>query len=334
MLKKILIVIMVALGITVLVFLGLKTYADAHFFDGYDPSVPLNAEVQARKTLNKTQNVFGVECPARYQEEKVYFEARPGERVPTIFTFPLEGKGPFPAIIFLHGSHQEKEFVRKICTPFNEAGFVMIGFDQYMRGERKVEVRLSNLFTVFRERTRKTVHDARRLIDYLETRADIDINRIYLVGASYGAITGTTVVAHDKRIKVAVLVVGGANLHLLAKAPIIRKEIPKWLHPFMGPLIRFTMGAGDPIHTAPQTAGTPVLMQNGTQDSVVIPESGRALYEALGEPKAIQWYDIDHPDIEPDGKAVLKVLQEGLEWLVKQDAKIRKAQEDSTDEAA
>ncbi len=218
--------------------------------------------------------------------------------------------------VLLHGSHQDKRFVNAVSTPFNEAGFAVACFDQYIRGERKVGDGLVNMLVGWRARTWKTVHDAQRLVDYLETRPDVDANRIYLVGASYGAITGTVAVARDKRFKAAALVVGGGDWDTLLASPRLQRELPGWLSPYMPMLGSFLIGPADPVLHAAGTAGTPVLMQNGTNDSVVTPAAGEALYEALGEPKEIRWYPIDHPDIEPDGEKILSLLDDGLEWLV------------------
>jgi poly(3-hydroxybutyrate) depolymerase len=251
----------------------------------------------------------------------VELDARPGERMAAILTLPAVTQKPVPVIVLLHGSHQEKEFVEEICTPFNEAGFAMVCFDQYMRGERSVKGNVLTVACAFRERCWKTVHDTRRLIDYLQTRTDIDGNRIYLVGASYGAIAGTAVLAQENRIKAADLVVGGGNVRLLGSAPEVRRELPHWLLPFAGPLMAFVMGSAEPLVHAPKISGIPVLMQNGSNDGVVIPESGKALFAALPEPKEIRWYPINHPDREPNGQEVLKMLDEGLKWLVEQDAK-------------
>lgn len=306
-------VTLVALG------LALKWNADRNFFHGYDPEHPLHAEVVSKNRVEGTVEAFGIDTPARYRLEKVGFEARPGEKIPTLVALPLEGEGPFPAVVFLHGSHQEKEFIEEICTPFCEAGFAMACFDQYMRGERKVETRPLTAGATFRQRTWKTVHDARRLIDYLVTRDDIAADRIYFCGASYGAITGTTVVAMEPRIQAAVLVVGGGDLSLIVDTPVVKKELPGWLRPLAKPMITFFLGAADPIHYAAGTTGTPVLMQNGENDCVVSPAMGKALFAALGEPKEIRWYPIDHPDREDKGEEVLRMLSEGLDWLREQD---------------
>lgn len=308
---------------------ALKVYGDLHFYDGYSSAIPLNAKTGDWVAVDGEVEAFHVKLPARYRKQSVSFESRPGERVPAVLTLPFEEEpvAPYPTIILLHGSHQEKEFIEDICTPFNEAGFAMICFDQYMRGERKIKGSVLTTMRAFRERCRKTVHDTQRLIDYLETRSDVDPQRIYLIGASYGAITGTVAVAREKRIKAAALVVGGGNFRLLAKAPEVRKELPQWMWPLAGPLMVLAAGAADPVHHAAQTSGTPVIMLNGSKDGVVIPEAGEALFAALGEPKEIRWYPVDHPDREPNGEEVIKMLGDGLAWFVEKDAPHRSSGE-------
>jgi len=132
------------------------------------------------------------------------------------------------------------------------------------------------------------------------------------------------VVAQEKRIRAAALVVGGGNFRILARAPRVRENLSGWMQPLAGLLMTTMAGPGDPVRHAAQTAGTPVLMLNGTNDRVVTPEAGEALYEALGEPKEIRWYPVDHPDQEENGKEVLKMLKDGLAWLLEQDAPYRK----------
>ncbi len=326
MLRRVLVGIVLCLGLCGTGFWAVKGYADRHYYDGYDPNLPLNAVVSDFKPVDGTVEAFGQRLPAHYREQRVEIEARPGERVPALLTMPMEAKDPVPVIVLLHGSDQNKEFVEKICTPFNETGFAMLCFDQYMRGERKVKGNFLTTAIAYRARCWKTVHDARRLIDYLQTRPDISKNRIYLVGASYGAVTGTALLAQEKRIKAADLVVGGGNLRLLAKAPEVRRELPGWLLPFAGPVLAFIVGPAEPVFHAPKTAGIPVLMQNGTNDGVVIPESGKALYAALGDPKELRWYPVNHPDREPKGEEVIKMLGDGLQWLKQQDDKIKGGQ--------
>jgi len=322
MLRNIALVLLFLVVVSVAALLVVKHQADKNFYAGYSADYPLKAEEQEAEPVEGTVKAFGQLLPARYNRQRFSFESEPGERVPALIATPLNPpEAPLPVIILVHGSHQEKEFLEEICTPFNEAGFAMVCFDQYMRGDRKPPEGVFGAAIAFRDRCRKTVHEIQRMIDYLETRPDIDSTRVYLVGASYGAITGTVAVARDKRIRAAVLVVGGGNYRLLSKAPEVREAIPWWVQPLTAPLMILLAGPADPVLHAAETAGTPVLMLNGSKDRVVVPEAGKALYNALGEPKEIRWYPVNHPDREENGKEVIRMLDDGLAWLVEQDKK-------------
>lgn len=302
---------------------GMKAYMDRDFAEHHDAGAPLQAEAGPVEAVEETKEVFGVTVEQRFRRQAFSYEARPGERVPGLLTLPASGAGPFPAVVFVHGSGQRKHFIEEIATPFNEAGFAMASFDQHMRGTRQVAGNWRQGMA-WRERAWKTVADTRRLVDYLETRPDIDPERIYLVGASWGAITGTSVVAQDKRIKAAVLVVGGGDINTMLDAPLIRDNVPRLALALARPVVRYFMGAADPVRHAPRTAPTPVLMQCGSDDQLVSPEAGEALFAALSEPKELRWYPIDHPGIRAgDGPEILRMLDDGLAWIAEQDAALR-----------
>jgi len=197
----------------------------------------------------------------------------------------------------------------------------MACFDQSMQGERKINGGYLQQAIAFRQRPWKTINDGRRLIDYLQTHPDIDPERIYLVGASYGAITGSSLTAFDKRIKAADLVVGGANIRVLLDAPLIKNGVHQpILHWFGKQIVAFIMQPADPMNWVSGTKGTPVLMQNGSIDTLVSPDAGKELYKYLGEPKEIRWYPCDHPGLDKtQAKIVLQILDEGLVWLQAQD---------------
>ncbi len=315
-------------GITILVIiltlLLYKFYADKTYFNEYDPNLALNPQVEEVKEINDEIEVFGIKRPRHFQSIKFSYQSRPGERVPALLVMPIELKGKVPCVIFLHGIGQSKGFIHEIAGPFVDAGFAMASFDQIMQGERKVKGGWFAQAKAFRQRPWKTVNDARRLIDYLQTHPDIDPNRIYLVGASYGAMTGTILTAFEKRIKASILVVGGGNIKLMLDAPAITKNSPRWLHRLAKPIIVFMMKVADPIYYAKGTSPTPLLFLNGAEDTLVTPEAGKILFESAGEPKEIKWYPIDHPGLRnSDGPEIIRMLDEGLEWLVEQDKKVK-----------
>ncbi len=317
----------IVLGSMVLLLFVAKFIADATYFNNYDPSLAFNTNVLEVTDVDKMGEVFGIERPQRFQRMKLQFQSRPGEMIPTLIHWPLDRKGKVPVIVFMHGIGQKKEFIGEISTPFNEAGFAMACFDQIMQGERKVKGALAQA-VAFRQRPWRTINDARRLIDYLCTHPDIDSERIYLVGASYGAITGCTVVAKEERIRAAIMVVGGGNINVLLDAPLIKGEVAKAAHPIVHtlvkPIVRYIMAPADPINYASNTSPTPVLFQNGSQDTLVSPEAGKELFKAAGEPKEIRWYPCDHPGLKrEEGPIIVQILDEGLEWLLDQDKPFR-----------
>ena len=322
--KKVLKWVGIVVLVLVLSFLLLKFYGDRTYFSNYDPSLPLNVRVEEVKEYNDTVNAFSVERPRHFQSIKFSYESRPGQRVPALLLLPLELKGKVPCVVFLHGIGQSKGFIREIGGTFTEKGFAMASFDQIMQGERKIKGGWLKQGFAFYQRPRETINDARRLIDYLETHPDIDANRIYLVGASYGSITGCTLTAFEKRIKASVFVVGGGNIKLMLDAPAIKNNSPRWLHIIAKPIVSYIMNVADPIHYAKNTSPTPVLFLNGDQDTLVSPEAGKALFEAAGEPKEIRWYPIDHPGLrDKDGPEVIRLLDDGLAWLIEQDNKLK-----------
>lgn len=326
-------------GLTVLVLVVglfiLKKIGDARYYSDYDPNLALNVEEGRIEKVEDTIEVFGIPRDRHFQKQHVVFQARVGEPVPTLVTLPIDykpGDPKLPVIVFLHGSGQKKDFLLDITTPMNDGGFAMACFDQHGCGERKTGNKsLLGEAGTYLQRAGKTVNDGRRLIDYLQTRPEIDPERIYLVGASYGAITGTVLVAKDKRIKAADLVVGGGDISVMLDAPLIKGEldkanVPRFVQAMAKSAVVFLMGVADPVRHAPNTAPTPVFMQNGSDDMLVWPKAGDALFAALAEPKEIKWYPIDHPGLrKTDGPEILRLLDDGLAWLTEQDKPYRLA---------
>ena len=292
-----------------------KARWDADYYHGYDPVLPLEAQEEA-PTLEPD-----------YRRIEFSFQGVEGEgRVPGVLATPRTWKGPYPCVIFLHGIGQKKEFIDEIAPFFTKGGFAIATFDQYTRGERRLPEDAGKLTEAlaFRRRGALTVLETRRLVDYLMTRKDIAANRIYLVGASYGAITGSTAFAFEPRLQACVLVYGGGNVRLLIDSAQVRKEIGGWVRP-LAHVMAFFLAPSDPVQYVAWASPRPILFQNGTHDSLVPAASGQALFEAAREPKEIVWYDGDH--IGLDEEHVKVVLGDAIEWLRDKDRQIRKGAE-------
>lgn len=281
---------------------------DLHFYDGYDPKAPLNVVIRAEE-----------DRPA-YRRIDFTFDGYPGEAVPSIMALPKVG-GRFPVLIFLHGIGQNKKFIDEIAEPFIKEGYAMVTFDQLLQGEREVNGNYLKQGLEFRRRGAATVNETRRLIDYLETRPDIDTKRCFLLGASYGAITGSTVAAFDKRLAGVVLCYGGGDIRKLVDSKMAGEVVGPAM-PLAKEIAAWYMGPADPCRYASHISPTPVLFQAGKNDSLVPPASSAALIDAAKDPKDVIWYDSDH--IGFDRAHAERVLNDALAWVKAHDKGAKK----------
>lgn len=292
-----------------IVLLVLKARADAHYFDGYASDAPLNVEIRSDQLRDDFRWVDFV------------FDGVRGHRVPSVMALPLEFDDPLPCVIFLHGIGQKKDFLKEIAKPFVDAGFAMVTFDQYTRGERRVEDGLFTEASAFRERAALTVLETRRLVDYLQSRDDIVDDRIYLVGASYGAITGATATAMEPRIQAAVMTYGGGDIATLLDSDAINGSFSGILGLLKGPLTAIAawyLAPSDPVLYVGDVAPRPLFFQNGTADQLIPVASAEAFFNAANEPKEQRWYEGDHVGL--DEATTRQVLDDALVWIQEQDA--------------
>src|SRR5581483_5815087 len=118
--------------------------------------------------------------------------------------------------------------------------------------------------------------DTRRAVDWIESRGDLDPARVGYAGFSMGSVLGVQFVAMEPRVRAAVFALGGAGMmhYAAGMAPAeSRAEFDR------------VADAVDPMHYAPLIAPRPVLMVNGTKDTVIPAPLGQVLFACLREPK-------------------------------------------------
>ncbi|HOZ48732.1 MAG TPA: alpha/beta hydrolase [Candidatus Hydrogenedentes bacterium] len=285
-----------------------KLTGDAHYFDGYLADAPLNVVVRSEQKMESFQRI------------SFTYEGYQGRPVPSLMAIPLNVEPPYPVLVFLHGIGQEKEFLDEVGDSFAKAGFAVATFDQYMQGERRLQgaSKAEEGLALWR-RGAMTINEARRMVDYLETRPDVDKDRVYLIGASYGAVTGATAAALDRRFRAVVLTYGGGDFTKLAASD----EVVRAVGPFIVIVSRvaawFT-SAFDPVRYVARISPRPIYFQNGNRDRIVVPSAALALYDAAKEPKEIKWYPSDHLDLDPEYIPI--AIQDAIAWLKARDTEV------------
>jgi dienelactone hydrolase len=180
------------------------------------PRVPLAAEV--------------TELPATRPlvEFHFTFAADAQQRVPGILLkSETVGSGRRPVVIALHGTGGTKTDELPVMRVLASRGFIAVAIDGRYHGERSKAGKGTfdyqhAIVDVWRESGSQptqstlrehpfyfdTVWDVMRLIDYLQTRDDVDAARIGLYGVSKGGIETYLSAAVDPRIAVAVPCIG------------------------------------------------------------------------------------------------------------------------------
>lgn len=151
--------------------------------------------------------------------EALSFAAQAGQRVPTLVVKQDSGAAARPAVIVLHGTGGSKEGMRGRLRALAARGFVAVAIDARYHGERAKDGSETGspyqraLLQAYRTRGEHpflydTVWDVMRLIDYLETREDVDRRRIGLMGISKGGMETYLAAAADPRVAAAVPLIG------------------------------------------------------------------------------------------------------------------------------
>ncbi len=222
------------------------------------------------------------------------YESPLGGRVPARTLVP-SGRGPFPAILLMHGSDGDIELFSDAAFEYAKLGAVVMLIESpHIRpGNREFTGTIGYLWPYFTEQDRldqiQLMVDLRRAIDILQEYPFVDHDRLAFVGYSYGAAMGGLLAGIEDRLQAYVLVVGDGGLIEHTSEPL-DNGMPdhfqsQWVDE-MWPI--------EPIHFVHQAAPAALLFQNGVQDELVSPSDAIRFQTAGSEPKTVIWYEAGH----------------------------------------
>ena len=151
---------------------------------------------------------------APYTAEEVSFKGPGGIILGGTLTKPINARGPLPAVVTITGSGQEDrdEYVplaggvrlfRQVADTLSRVGIAVLRLDDRGYGASTGDFANSN--------TADFADDIRAGLTYLRTRADIDANRLALVGHSEGGIIAPMIAATDPKLKAIAIFAGPAD---------------------------------------------------------------------------------------------------------------------------
>ena len=274
---------------------GTRQCISVNYYYDYDANFPLHAQTTLLEATD-VDSVFHVTYKSAHQQQ-----------VSALLSLPIFGKKPYPAIIFLHGLGDNKsaDYMEYGDRAFARAGYAVFRIDYALHGERrdpdftKFDLRRPYPFTT-RNAIVQTVFDLRRAVDYLQTRRDIDKNKIGFMGISLGGITGAVFCAVEPRIKASVLALAGGGLRILFSYKMFSPKVDNLLAPI------------EPLNFVGKIAPRPVLFINARKDEIVPPMLAKKLQKAAGEPKKVIWYPTKHRKIP-----LKDSFQQAVDWFQK-----------------
>lgn len=180
------------------------------------PRVPLDVQVVAAP---KVVGDFIEEVVTFVAEKKADGQV---ERVPVLLVKPVKLQGRAPVVIVLHGTGGTRESYRGWLTDLARRGIIGVAIDARYHGARVpgrkgAEAYNEATIRAWRSEPGKphehpfwydTCWDLWRLVDYLETRPDVDAKRIGMCGISMGGIETWLAGTTDERVAVLVPLIG------------------------------------------------------------------------------------------------------------------------------
>ena len=253
----------------------------------YDKS-PLNAAI-----------VDSIEA-AGYRRERIELDAAYNDERMTVFVFLPNGERfspPYQTVLFFPGSNDiyktsydalrlgSVEFVlrsgRALVYPIYKGTY-----------DRGTDLRsdVQNTSNLYRDHTIAWSRDVGRTIDYLETRNDIDTERLAYLGFSWGAAVGPIMTAIEQRFMTAIFFVGG----------MMMQEVQPM---------------SDPLNFLPRVT-IPAFMFNGRYDSFFPMETSvQPFFDYMGAPEADKKLTVTDSNHYIAAYSNDQLISETLDWL-------------------
>jgi len=214
-------------------------------------------------------------------------------RVPGLLLLPAQTARPSAGALLLHGfSSRKEQMADTVGAALLSQGIASLSIDLPLHGaridegnetswglvggyERAFDARAMQNPLALAGAWRTAQRDARLALAYFGARAEVDRDRLAIVGYSMGSFLGVHVAAEDRAVRALVLAAGG--------------DLPERL-----PYARALRLMSDPLRAVGKLNGRPLLMLHGRQDSTVRPDQAQRLFDAAQEPKELRWYEAGH----------------------------------------
>lgn len=253
----------------------------------YDAKAPLDFQERS------AEDVRGIKV------HDVSYASPKGGRVPAYLVVP-PGGGPFAGLVFVHwGQGDRTEFLAEaamlaeagaesllIDAPYNRTGAPTVDLFTHPELERDGYIQL--------------VLDARRGVDLLRSRPEVDAKRIGYVGHSLGATWGGPLAAAEKRIKALVLMGGLPTLTDFSGETYIATMTRKAYNSEQIANYVRVISLINPEKFVGRSAPASLFFQFARNDRYITPKFAKQYFDAAAQPKQEKFYFCSHEFNDPE----------------------------------
>lgn len=219
--------------------------------------------------------------------------AGPEGRITAYYVTP-QGEGPFPAVVFMHGSPGQRVTFLGEAVELAQRGIASVLPDApFARSPRPPDVNFTDGDPA---RLSQLVVELRRAVDFLVEQDEVDPSRLGYVGFSWGGSLGANFAAVERRVGSFVLISGVPRLSERLVEIGEEREV-EGLEGYVDVIEPY-----DAVNYLGDVAPNALYLQFGEQDTAPSPEQGQEMMDVASEPKEMHLYDAGH-ELNDEAKA-------------------------------
>ena len=252
----------------------------------------------------------GKDVTPDFERELIRVQWRPGDPIDLYVIRPKGAKNP-PVVLYLYSFPSENDRFRdnRYCERLVKNGVAAVGFVSALTGPRIRGNRPMKQWFIseLQESLVTTTHDVQLILNYLETRGDLDMTRVGMFGQGSGGTIAIMAAVADPRLKALDLLnPWGDWPDWLAKSPLVPKAEQA---NFLQPDFLKRVEPLDPVLLLPTLKSRAVRIQIvDAEADATTGSTGKILAAAPASAKIAHF---------PDGHAMYAVSSDGrlFEWL-------------------
>lgn len=211
-----------------------------------------------------------------------------------------KGEGPFPTILVLPVMAAPNVWIeQRFMNRFRKDGLAVLWLEMPYQFHRRPHPSMPSGQVFLARRAeklafnfRQSALDARRALKFLQSRPEVDQQRVGLFGISLGALVGSAVYSVDPLPRFAAFMLGGADFPSLAVASAMTGPFLKKMGIAPDALRKAWVGL-DPLDYTAGNATKPVVLINASWDAVIPKSAALRLRDAFPAARQV-WVPFGH----------------------------------------